>query len=217
VAGAGLTAGRERYAAALAQGDARAALSTVDSLIDAGIGFDELCEDVIRPALYEVGDLWESGRIGVAEEHLATSISETVLACIGAIWSAPPDGEPRILVCATEGEGHSIGARMVAESFAAADWAVRYLGASTPPDAIASAVAEHAIDVLALSTTMAANLAVVGETVARAREVAPRLHVIVGGQAYRGDERRARLVGADAYAGGLSGLVTGTEERLKAS
>ena len=44
-----------------------------------------------------------------------------LLACIGAVSSAPIDAEPRVLVCATDGEGHAIGARMVAESFAAVD------------------------------------------------------------------------------------------------
>src|SRR4051795_7157448 len=184
---AAIGSGLRDYQAALASGDARSALAVVDALIDAGVEFDDLCEEVIRPALYEIGRLWETGRISVADEHLATSISETVLACIGAIWAAPLDAEPRVLVCASDGEGHAVGARMVAETFAAAEWSVQYLGASTPPDAIASAVAERGVDMLALSTTMAANLPAVQETIALAREAVPGLLVVVGGQAYGGD------------------------------
>jgi methylmalonyl-CoA mutase cobalamin-binding domain/chain len=206
--------GRASFEAALAAGDARGALAAIDGLIDAGVEFDELCEEVLRPALYEIGALWESGRIHVADEHLASSISETVVASIGAILTAPPDGKPRVLVCATDGESHAIGARMVAETFAAVDWSVRYLGASTPPDAVAAAVVERDIDVLALSTTMPAHLPAAAETIALVREAAPHVRVLVGGQAYGGDEERARRVGADVFADRLQGLTDLVENAL---
>ena len=209
--------GREQFEAALASGDARGALGLIDGMIDDGVEFDAICEDVIRPALYEIGTLWESGRIGVADEHLASSICETVLACIGAIWAAPPDAQPRVLVCATDGEGHAIGARMVAESFAAIDWSVRFLGASTPPDAVARAAADREADVVALSTTMCANLPAVEETIGLIRAAAPRVWIVVGGQAYGGDPERARRVGADLFHDGLRGLTGAVESKLAAS
>jgi methylmalonyl-CoA mutase cobalamin-binding domain/chain len=208
--------GRDQFEAALAAGDARGALGVIDGLIDEGLEFDTICEDVIRPALYEIGTLWESGRIGVADEHLASSICETVLACIGAIWAAPPDTQPCVLVCATDGEGHAIGARMVAEAFAAIDWSVRFLGASTPPDAVASAVAEREADVVALSTTMGANLPAVKETIELIRAAAPKVWIVVGGQAYDGDPERARSVGADLFHDGLRGLTSAVESKLAA-
>ena len=206
--------GRADFEAALATGDARGALAVVDAMIDEGVEFDDLCEDVIRPALYEIGTLWERGKIGVADEHLATSIAETVLACIGAISSAPPDAKPRVLVCTTDGEGHAIGARMAAESFAAVDWSVRYLGPSTPPDEVARAAVEREADVVALSTTMGANLPAAEETIALVKEAAPHVRVLVGGQAYGGDPERARRVGADLYHDGLRGVTELVEDAL---
>ena len=206
--------GRVRFREALATGDARGALAAVDELIDEGVEFDELCDEVLRPALYEIGEMWASGRIHVADEHLASSICETVVASIGAILTAPPDAEPRVLVAATDGEGHAIGARMVAETFAAVDWSVRYLGASTPPDAVARAVVQHEVDVLALSTTMPSNLPAAAETIALVREAARGVRVVVGGQAYRGDEDRARQVGADVFVDELRGLTEAVEREL---
>jgi MerR family transcriptional regulator, light-induced transcriptional regulator len=211
-----LTGGLSEYRNALRDGDARTALQVVDRLIDAGATFDEICEEVLRPALYEIGDLWERGEVGVADEHLAAAISETVLACIGAISSAPVSGEPRVLVCCTEGEGHALGARMVGETFAAAEWSVHYLGPSTPPGEVARTAAERGADVVALSTTMAANLPAVERTVAAVREAAPGVRVVVGGQAYGGDEARARALGADALLPGLSGLTETVETLLAA-
>jgi len=204
------------YRSALAAGDARAALATIDALIDSGHSFEDICEDVIRPAMHEIGDLWERGVIGVADEHLASSISETVLALMGAIAKAPPDARPRALVCCTDGETHSIGPRMVAEAFAALDWSVQFLGASTPPDEVARIVAQRNVDVLALSTTMASNLPAAAETIGLVRKAAPSARIVVGGQAYGGDERRAREVGADHYESTLRGLAERVEGLLAA-
>ena len=207
-------AGEASYLDALRRGDARAALAVVDDLIDAGVSFDDLCEDVIRPALHEIGDLWESGAISVADEHLATSISETVLACVGSFSSAPLEAEPRVLVCCTDGETHAVGARMVGETFAAADWSVQYLGASTPPEAIASAARERGVDVVALSTTMDSNLSAAAEAIEAVRETAPRVRILIGGQAYDGDAARADGLGADVFKDDLRGLVEEVEEAL---
>jgi MerR family transcriptional regulator, light-induced transcriptional regulator len=206
-----MSSGLVDYLDALRTGDARRALAIVDELIDSGASFDELCEDVLRPALYTIGDLWEREEIGVGDEHLAASISETVLACVGSIAQAPADAERTILVSCTDGEAHAIGARMVGETFAAADWAVRYLGASTPPDAVASATALHDPDVLALSTTMRSNLPAVADTIKLVRAAAPNVRIVVGGQAYEGDERLADTLGADFFEEGLRGLVERVE------
>lgn len=207
-----MSEGLVAYREALRTGDAREALATIDRLIDAGMSFDDLCEDVIRAALYEIGDEWEAGEIGVADEHLATSISETVLACVGSIWAAPADASPRILVCCTEGEAHAVGARMVGEAFAAADWAVHYLGPSVPVEAVASAVVRREPDVVALSTTMSHNLDAAAATIARVRRVAADVRIVAGGRAL--DARVADDLGADLYREGLRGLTRAVEASL---
>jgi methanogenic corrinoid protein MtbC1 len=104
---------------------------------------------------------------------------------------------------------------MVGEAFAAAEWSVHYLGASVPPDAVAGAVAARRADVLALSTTMRANLPAAERTITAARAVAPGLRVVVGGQAYADDPRGAAAVGADAFLPGLRGLTEQVEQLLR--
>jgi methylmalonyl-CoA mutase cobalamin-binding domain/chain len=207
--------GLAEYQTALRSGDARAAYEVIDGLIEAGVSFDELCEDVVRPALYEIGDLWASGEITVADEHVAAAITDTILACIGPFSSAQIEGSQRVLVCCSDGELHALGARMVGETFAAAEWSVQYLGASLPADAVASAVVDRQIDVLAISTTMPAHLPAVAETISAAREGSPELRVVVGGQAYGGDHKRAREIGANLLHDGLRGLVEKVESALR--
>jgi methylmalonyl-CoA mutase cobalamin-binding domain/chain len=202
------------YRSALSAGDARAAYEVIDALIDAGVSYEELCEDVVRPALYEIGELWAAGELTVGDEHVASAITDTILACIGPFSSASIEGRQRVLVCCSEGELHALGARMVGETFAAAEWSVQYLGPSLPAESVASAVVSRQIDVLAISTTMPAHLPGVAETISAAREESPDLRVVVGGQAYGGDHRRAREIGANLLHDGLRGLVEKVEDAL---
>ena len=202
------------YKAALRKGDAKAAYETIDRLIDGGVSFEDLCEEVVTPALYEIGELWATGEITVADEHVASAISDAILACISPFSSADIEGSSRVLVCCSEGELHAIGARMVGEAFAAAEWSVQYMGASLPAESVASAVEQRGIDVLAMSTTMPEHLPQVSATISAARDRVPDLRVIVGGQAYGGDHRRAREIGANLLHDGLRGLVEKVEEAL---
>jgi hypothetical protein len=60
---------------------------------------------------------------------------------------------------------------------------------------------------------MTANLGAVADTITLVRAAAPAVRIVVGGQAYRGDEARARAVGADVFWDRVRG-VTGAVEGL---
>src|SRR5215210_7037349 len=68
------------YAEALLAGDEVAAEVTIREAMDASLTSAEIDDEIIAPALWFVGDLWERGEITVADEHLATEISTRVLA-----------------------------------------------------------------------------------------------------------------------------------------
>src|SRR3954452_19201870 len=84
------------YAAALLIGDEVAAEIAVREAMEAKLSAAEIDDEIIAPALWVVGDLWERGEITVADEHLATEISTRVLALqreaerLGARPRAPP-------------------------------------------------------------------------------------------------------------------------------
>ena len=68
------------YAAALLSGDEVAAEVAIREAIDAKLTTAQIDDEIIAPALWLVGDLWQRGEISVADEHLATEISLRVLA-----------------------------------------------------------------------------------------------------------------------------------------
>src|SRR5690242_6675666 len=68
------------YARALLHADEIAAERAVREAIDAKLTTAEIDEEIIAPALWLVGELWERGEIGIADEHIATEISIRMLA-----------------------------------------------------------------------------------------------------------------------------------------
>jgi methanogenic corrinoid protein MtbC1 len=143
------------YAAALLYGDEIAAEMAIRDAIDADLSTAEIDDEIIAPALWLVGDLWERGEISVAEEHLATEISVRMLALQReAQRVAQERGDHRVLLATPAGELHVVALRMIANLLRGTGYDVVMLGADVPPTALASAVRRHHPDVVCLSSTM---------------------------------------------------------------
>ena len=157
---------------------------------------------MIQPALYEIGRLWQENRISVAQEHLATAVSQNVLArAYMQAEFAPPNGRHAVFAC-VPGNQHSLGPRMLSDIFETAGWEATYLGADVPiPDLIRLLDARRP-QLLALSLCLPAQLAVTRDAIARIRaELGERCPEIwVGGLASLSSERLWRIVQADGWA-----------------
>lgn len=153
--------------------------------------------ELIRRAQLEVGRLWQSDTWTVAQEHVATGISESVLLATGAALDAVGDRGHVLVVCA-DGEWHVLPARLLAEELAEVGFRVTFAGGSVPPDLLVDTVRDLAPDAVAVSCTLSLNLAGASRTVAAAH--AAGRPVLVGGAAFGDDRDRAIAVGADAWA-----------------
>lgn len=159
-------------------------------------------ERVIGPAMVEVGRLWESGMITVGQEHLASSITQRVMSLFYPLILERPRDRGSIVLAATPGELHEIGARMAADLLELRGWKVHFTGADTPWESIISLLRRFNAGRLCLSTTLPTNLAVVREAITRIRQadLPVELTILVGGQAYRHSPDLVGSVGASALA-----------------
>ncbi|HET6506893.1 MAG TPA: B12-binding domain-containing protein [Baekduia sp.] len=210
---------RRRYLEHLLAPDARGAWDAIATALDGGARAEQVYLDVLTPAMVEIGQLWETARIGVAQEHLATQITQTVLARLApsledAAAAFAGGRRRRAIVAGTPGELHGIGARMVADFLEASGWDVLLLGPDTPVGEIVALAARREPDVVALSTSLSFNLLAAGHVFARLRELdAPPL-LIAGGRAYEGHGDRALLAGADVFAADPEALLRELALRL---
>ena len=146
-------------------------------------GVRHFYEDVITPAMAEVGARWEQHDIGVAEEHIASAIVGTI---IGAISPRLPwsKGGPHALVACVEGERHDLGARIFADLLALEGWNEVFMGADVPNDDLVRKAAEWDPVLIALSMTTQARVPTTRALVKTLREeLDGEPHIVIGGHA----------------------------------
>lgn len=172
-----------RYGEALRAADSTAAKAVAFEGLRQGLSIGRIHAQVIQPAMYWIGDLWRNSAISVGDEHLATAISEQVLAALypKVLEGVPHPADGRVLLAAVAGEQHALGLRMTADVFEGRGHEVLFMGADSPTASILAAVDRHQPAAVGLSITMDPNLsalqAVLEGLSSRAVKVA------VGGQA----------------------------------
>jgi MerR family transcriptional regulator, light-induced transcriptional regulator len=176
---------QKRYLAAQLAGDRREALRLlVDEGLLRGIPLQDLHLKVIQFAQYEIGRLWQENHISVAQEHLATAISQLAMSHLYRHLPRDPSNGKMVMLSCVEGELHEVGARMAADFLEMAGFDVRFLGANVPSHHLVRMVREQTPDLLALSVTMTYHLPALRDAVAVVREAVPRLPIAVGGLAF---------------------------------
>ncbi len=110
-------------------------------------------ERTIGPALIQIGDLWHSGDVTVAQEHLASNVLGATLVHLLRL-AQPADAMRRIVLACFADEDHVLGLYGAGLRFASWGYRTLMLGASTPPAAVARVVDALAPDIVGLSATM---------------------------------------------------------------
>ncbi len=171
------------YVAALLSGDEVAAEIAIREAMDAELSSAEIDEKLVAPALWLVGDLWERGKISVADEHIATEISIRVLALQReAQRVADARGARRVMLATPPGELHVVALRMVANLLRGAGYEVVMLGPDVPVDALGAAARHHAAKVVCMSATMLGRTDQVLGAIDEVRRECPAAGVVLGGR-----------------------------------
>jgi methanogenic corrinoid protein MtbC1 len=202
VARAGAWPEREPFAAALLEGDRRRALAMVSALRDSGCSLSEIDVHLIQGALYDIGERWLHNEVSVAQEHLATATVRTVMAeAFSGGDFAPANGRKALFAC-VEGNEHSVGLQMVADTYELDGWDVQCLGANIPIRSLIAQVEVFRPDLVGLSVAFAHQLGTARDTIRQLRERLPSScpKILVGGGAVNRFKSLADQLGADGHA-----------------
>ena len=186
----------------LLHGDTQGCLKVVDQSVKTAEDLKHFYLQVIWPALYRIGQLWESNTISVAEEHVATAIVGRVMAALYPRFALFEITRGKALVSAGPNEFHEVGARMVADFMEMDGWDVTYLGANTPTDVLLNTLKRHKPFVVALSVATVFNLDAARQIIKMINEdqETKDIKVMVGGLAFSGMPQLWQAIGADGYA-----------------
>ncbi len=191
-----------QYLQALRRGERHLASRLVLDAVAAGAPVKEVYLHVFQPAQYEIGRLWQTNRMTVAQEHYCSAATQLIMSQLYPhVFASAKINRSMVATCVS-GDLHEIGVRMVADFFEMEGWNTFYLGANMPHAGVISAIVEHHADVLAISATISYHVGAVGELIQAVRQhpTAGRVRVLVGGRPFNQDLELFRRVGADGTA-----------------
>ncbi len=196
------------YLGAILSGSRNAATGIMDRAMESGTSVPDLYIHVIQRAQHALGDLWAANRISVAQEHMASAVTQSVLAHLYPHLPDPAELRGPAVVTGVAGENHQIGAHMVADVLEAEGWSVRFLGSDVPHSAVVSTVESEKPQLVGISVTMLFNLGAAAELIQAVRDAgaewAPT--ILTGGRAFHLSANAWREVGADVWAPDLAAV-----------
>lgn len=194
---------RDDYLRALLAGSRRDAMSVVDGAVQDGMGIRPLYLEVFQPVMREIGRLWQDNRITVADEHLATAITQAAMARLyDQLFSGGAQPGPLLVAACADQERHELGLRMICDVLEMEGWDTIFLGASVPVEDLVQMVTERKPEVVALSASIAPHVARVRAAIDGIRAAVPEGGpvIVVGGRAFADDAALATRLGADLTA-----------------
>ena len=105
----------------------------------AALGLGPCLDDVLLPAMQQVGLWWQTGRCTVEDEHLTTEAARAWLETLNSSAPAPVRTTPIVLACGPT-DLHTIGLEALCVLLRYERWGCRLLGARTSVPALAAAL-----------------------------------------------------------------------------
>ena len=205
-----MSAVAETLREALLNGDVDAATGAARVALEGGSDPLELIQEVVVPALTEVGRRFEELEIFLPELIEAGQAGRAVSDLIEAEMvkkggSLEPEGI--VVIGTVKGDIHDIGKNIVASLFKAHGYKVVDLGKDVPATRFLEAAQEYKADVIAASALMSITRAGCREVADLLRTVnqSDRFVYLVGGGSV--DQAYATEIGAAGYAKSASGAV----------
>ena len=182
----------ERTAPEQAAGNGSALLGAVESFDTARLtrhllrdwarlGPLEFLQAGIAPALREVGQAWEEGRLEIRHEHFFSERVSDLLRSLRLPFEEQAAG-PLVVCASLPGEAHSLGLQMAALVIAVVGCRILFLGTEVPVSQVASLAADLNARAVAISVSLASKGTAMNARIGALRRLLPRrVSLIVGG------------------------------------
>lgn len=195
-------AGNERAWAAtmydaLMAGRAEEAAALLVNLHLRGRGVGVLADKILCPPLHKIGELWQQGKLSIAEEHVAARTATLALQTLRealAIPATPAHGH-LALCCSSEDDFHELPVSIAALTLEAVGWEVVNMGTAMPFYALAEAVDRFRPRLVCVAATMLHGLDRATREYHWLRKATQRAgaSVVLGGAGWAGGDVRRRF------------------------
>jgi excisionase family DNA binding protein len=178
-----------------------------------GRGLEEIFDQALAPAMRRVGDLWHTGDLSIAQEHLATRTAEMALERLRDVVQAEEGTGLLAVCCGMEGDFHDLAVRCAHALLESKGWQVVNLGANTPFFALTEAMLRHGPALVCVSSAIFTNPDRAAREYEEVLRSAARLRaaIVLGGAGFQDEQVRQRFY-ADLHAENFRQLAVFTSE-----
>jgi 5-methyltetrahydrofolate--homocysteine methyltransferase len=200
---------------AILNGDDATASATTKEALAAGADPLKLVQEVMMPAMAEVGRRFECSEYFVPELLFSARAMKAALELIRPLLvasGAQPAG--RVAIGTVKGDLHDIGKNLVAAMLEGGGFEVMDLGVNVDPAQFVSAVKERNANVVALSALLTTTMPAMRTTIEALKSagIREKVRVVVGGSPV--SQKYADEIGADGYSETAAGAVAAVRGAL---
>ncbi len=177
-----------QYLDSLLEGDKATCKSIVEELLAEGESIKEIYLGLFQRSMYRIGQMWERERCSIADEHIATKITEALIDWSIEVSKCKGKKDKSVIIACIDKEYHELGAKMVAGYFEINGWNSTFLGSSTPLSEIIRLIGKKQPDVVGLSVNFYMNIPRLTKLVSMIKTKYPTQEIIIGGQALAGKD-----------------------------
>lgn len=167
--------------------------------VDAGLRPSDILNQVLMPAINEVGDLFEKGKYFLPQLISSAETMRLAIEYLEPMLAEGKQGEemPAIVIATVAGDIHDIGKNLVALMLKNHGFKVVDLGKDVSKEAIIAAAKEHHAAIIALSALMTTTMQEMRHVVEYAREQGVEAQIMIGGAVIT--QEYADEIGAQGY------------------
>ncbi|EKD84302.1 MAG: Cobalamin B12-binding protein, partial [uncultured bacterium] len=141
-------------------------------------------EEIVVPALENIGKAWETGDLSLSQVYMSSRICEQVMEKVLPQASTSQESSVKIAIGVIE-DHHALGKRMVISSLRAAGYKPVDLGHGLKAAELVERALQEKVDILLISCLMLASAIHVKDVVEGLNRAGSRIPVIVGGAPFR--------------------------------
>ncbi len=138
-------------------------------------------DKILRPVMVKIGKDWETGKLAIATEHVASNIAQTLVKIIME-QSSGTGNKKKVMICVPVGEEHHIGCDVLETYLTIKGFKVFNMGTSIPTESIMEFINMKKPDIVLISITIQDNI-LAGQRLAKKIRGQSKIPILVGGYA----------------------------------
>lgn len=181
-------------------GNKRTIVRDTEKAVNSGIEPKVILNDVLMPAINEVGELFDKGKYFLPQLISGAEAMKMSIGYLEPLLQKDSEGAPKlptVVIATVHGDIHDIGKNLVALMLKNYGFDVIDLGKDVPREEIVKAAIEHNASIIALSALMTTTMKEMKNVVEYAHENKVNAKIVIGGAVVTRDY--AMEIGADGY------------------